>query len=118
MSSENVILDFANRRTSREIAAQVEVLALARQRAKQRLSQVVPGVISGARVIYSAISDPSATSSPGYTLQRGDLFQGGNVGSGGPRGDYMNFSVDTKTYKYILREGETKVLDFLRKLWD
>ena len=30
----------------------------------------------------------------------------------------MDFSVDTKTYAYILREGETKVPDFLQKAYD
>ena len=93
VSAENVIMDFVVRRTAREIAAQVEVLALARQSAKQRLSQVVPGVTTvgeiGARVYYSATNTPDKTvpndppdarwffNDPDYAdyvLQRGDLF--------------------------------------------
>ncbi len=130
--SENVVLDFINRRTSREVAAQVEVLALARQRARQRLSQVVPGVTTardiGARVYYSAVNTPDKTvpksqpdarwffRNPNYVLQRGDLFVGG--GGGGDRGNYMGFGVDTKIHAYILRKGETKVPGFLQKVFD
>ncbi len=65
VSAEMVITDFLVRRTSREVAAQVEVLALARQRAKQRLSQVVPGETTvrdiGGRIYYSATSKPEDT---------------------------------------------------------
>ena len=132
VSAENVILDFVVRRTSREIAAQTEVLALARQRAKQRLSQVVPGVTTiadiNARVYYSAVNTPDKTVPistpdiryfiyyPDYVLQRGDLFIGG--GGGGARSSYMGFGVDTKIHAYILREGETKVPDFLQEVFD
>ena len=56
VSAEKVISNFVIRRTSREVAAQVEVLALARQRALERLSKVVPGVTTiadiNARVYY------------------------------------------------------------------
>ena len=65
ISAEAVITDFLTRRTTREIAAQTEVLALARQRAKQNLAQVIPGVTTvrdiGARVYYSATSKPEDT---------------------------------------------------------
>ena len=113
------------------MAAQVEVLALARQRAKHRLSQVVPGKTTiadiNARVYYSAVNTPdkSVDISPpdvrwfihnlDYVLQRGDLFVGGG---GGPGGDYMGFGVDTKIHAYILREGETRVPEFLQKVYD
>ncbi len=53
---------------------------------------------------------------PDYVLQRGDFFVGG--GGGGPRGSYMGFGVDTKIHCYILREGETKVPEFLQYAWD
>ncbi len=131
VSAENVISDFVIRRTSREVAAQVEVLALARQRAKQRLSQVIPGKTTiadiNARVYYSALNTPDKTveisppdvrwfiHNPDYVIQRGDFFVGG---SGGPGGNYMGFGVDTKIHAYILREGETKVPDFLQKVYD
>ena len=131
VSAENLIRDFIVRRTAREIAAQVEVLALARQRAKERLSKVVPGVTTiadiNARVYYSAVNTPDKTldtttpdvrwfiHNPEYVLQPGDLFVGG---SGGPGGDYMGFSVDTKIHAYILRAGETKVPDFLQEVFD
>ena len=131
VSAENVITDFIVRRTAREVAAQVEVLALARQRGLQKIAKIVPGVTTvreaGARVYYSASSKPGDTvqdfppdvryfiPNPDYVLQRGDLFVGGQ---GGPGGTYMGFGVDTKIHCYILREGETKVPDFLQKVYD
>ena len=148
VSAENVITDFVVRRTAREISAQVEVLALARQSAEQRLSQVVPGVTTvkeiGARVYYSATKTPDETvpndppdarwffSDPDYILQRGDLFAfimyasgdaavkdaDGYIGGGGPGGDYMGFGADAKIHAYILREGETAVPDFIQRVFD
>ncbi len=120
------------------MAAQVEVLAVARQRAKHRLSLVVPGVTTiadiNARVYYSAVNTPVNTvpittpdvrwfiHNPDYVLQCGDLFVGGGLGFpdsyGGDGGDYMGFGVDTKIHAYILREGETKAPDFIRKVFD
>ncbi len=132
ISAERVISDFLLRRTSREVAAQVEILALARQRSKQRLSQVIPGVTTageiGARIYYSAVNTPDKTvpksqpdirrflNDPDYVLQRGDLFVGG--GGGGPLGSYMGFGVDTKIHAYILREGESKVPNFIQEVFD
>ena len=131
VSAERVISDFLVRRTSREVAAQVEILALARQRSKERLSKVVPGVTTvadiGARVYYSAVNPPERTvgisppdvrwfiHNPDYVLQRGDLFVGGGDG---PGGNYMGFGVDTKIHAYILREGETEVPAFLQNVYD
>ena len=131
ISAENVITDFVVRRTSREVAAQTEVLALARQRALQKISTIVPGVTTvreaGARLYYSAGTKPEETvkdfppdvrwffNNPDYILKPGDFFVGGG---GGPRGSYMGFGVDTKIHCYILREGETKVPDFLQKVYD
>jgi len=133
ISAEAVITDFLTRRTAREIAAQTEVLALARQRAKQNLAQVIPGVTTvrdiGARIYYSATSKPEDTvdefppdvryflPNPDYVLQPGDLFVGGSRG-GGDFGTYMGFAVDTKIHAYILREGETRVPDFLQEAFD
>jgi hypothetical protein len=118
VSAENVITDFLMRRTMREVAARVEVFALARQNVLYIFSKVVPGVTRardiGARVIYSSNSDMSEIRSRSYILQRGDLFFCG----GEPGGAYMEFEVDTKTYAYILREGETKVPHFLQKAYD
>ena len=132
VSAENVINDFLVRRTSREVAAQVEILALARQRAKERLAQVIPGETTareiGARVYYSALNTPDKTTprsrpdvrwffrDPDYILQRGDLFVGG--GGGGDLGEYMGFEVDTKIHAYILREGETTAPEFLQEVFD
>ncbi len=132
VSAEQVITYFLVRRTSREVAAQVEVLALARQRVKQRYSQIVPGVTTSRDmdvwVSYSAVNTPDKTvpkflpdvwrisDDPDYVLQRGDLFVG--YGGGGYRGSYMGFGVDTKIHAYILREGETKVPDFIQKVFD
>ena len=131
VSADMVVTDFVVRRTSREVAAQVEILALARQRGLQNISKIVPGVTTirdiGGRLYYSAGTKPSESvndfppdvryfiPNPDYVLQRGDLFVGSNVG---PGGSYMGFGVDTKIHAYILREGETKVPDFLQKVYD
>lgn len=118
VSAENVITDFLMRRTMREVAARVEVFALARQNVLEIFSRIVPGVTKarevGARVIYSEVCGMAETRSRDYILQRGDLFFCG----GEPGGTYMEFEVDTKTYAYILREGETKVPEFLQKAYD
>jgi len=118
VSAENIITDFLIRRTSREVAARIEVFALARQNVLEIFSKIVPGETTsgdvGARVIYSAVSSMAETRSRNYTLQCGDLFFCG----GEPGGTYMEFEVDTKTYAYILREGETKVPEFLQKAYD
>ncbi len=119
VSAEQVITDFLVRKTSREVAAQVEILALARQR-------VTTAGDIGAWIGYSAANTPDKTvlksqpsvgrmfNDPDYVLQRGDLFNGG----GGNRGSYMGFRVDTKIHAYILREGETKAPDFIQKVFD
>ncbi len=120
VSAERVISDFLVRRTSREVAAQVEILALARQRAVTNIRNIVPGKTRvrdvGANVLYSAVSSMSETRSRDYILQRGDLFHGG--GGGGTLGKYMDMDVDTKTYAYILREGETEAPKFLQEVYD
>ena len=134
VSAENVITDFIVRRTAREVAAQVEVLAMTRQRALQLISQIIPGVTTvweaggrvkeGARVYYSATSKPEDTvqefppdtryfiPNPNYVLQRGDLF------AFDMDVNYIGFHVDTKIHCYILREGETKVPEFIQKVFD
>ena len=118
VSAEHVINDFLVRRTSREVAAQVEVLALARQRVLELLSNVVPGETTGreahARVLYSTVSDRTETDSRDYVLQRGDLFYSGSDAGG----SYMDFDIDTKTYAYILRDGETEVPAFIQEVYD
>ncbi len=114
--AENVILDFVLRRTSREIGAQAHVLAISRQESLKKLHSIVPGVTSageaGVNVLYSAVSDRSETRSRHYTLQRGDFFYDNHWY------DYLGYDVDTKNYGYILRDGETKVPDFLQKAFD
>ena len=118
VSAENVINDFLVRRTSREVAAQVEVLALARQSVLTLLSNVVPGETTAreahARVLYSAVSDRTESNSRRYVLQRGDLFYSGSDAGG----TYMDFGIDTKTYAYILRDGETEVPEFIQEVYD
>ena len=118
VSAESMINDFLVRRTSREVAAQVEILALARQEALERLARIVPGETTareaGARLIYSSASDISEMRSRGYVLQPGDLFYGG----GDAGGNYMGFDIDTKTYAYILMDGETGVPAFLQEVYD
>ncbi len=120
ISAENVINDFLVRRTSREVAAQVEILAIARQMVLGNLRKIVPGKTGarevGASIIYSAVSSGSETRSRDYVLQRGALFFGGY--GGGPLGKYMDMDVDTKTYAYILQEGETGMPDFLQEVYD
>ena len=118
VSAENVINDFLVRRTSREVAAQVEILALARQRVLEILRNIVPGETTAregnARVLFSTVSSMSETNSRNYVLQRGDLFYSG-AGAGG---NSMGFDIDTKTYAYILREGETEAPKFLQEVYD
>ncbi len=82
------------------------------------LSKVVPGETTAreahARVLYSAVSDRSETRSRHYVLQRGDLFYSGADAGG----SYMDFDIDTKTYAYILRDGETEVPGFIQEVYD
>jgi Xaa-Pro dipeptidase len=122
VSAENVITDFRTRRTLREVAVQVNTLEIARQRVMAKLASVKPGVTSvgdvGASVQYSAESDMSVTGSPHYVLQRGDLFHCGAGGSDWMDFGFSSFSVDTKTYGYILREGETRVPESLQYAYD
>jgi len=118
VSAENVITDFLIKRTSREVAAQVEILALARQKVLDIIRNVVPGETTAqeanASVVYSTVSSMSKTRSRDYILQRGDLFfSGANAG-----GSSMGFDIDTKTYAYILREGETEAPQFLQEVYD
>jgi len=105
---------------------------LARQRALQNISKIVPGVTTigdiRGRLYYSAGTKPQELekefppsvrwihANPDYVLQPGDFFVGG--GGGGPRGSYMGFGVDTKIHVYILREGETKAPEFIQKVFD
>jgi hypothetical protein len=133
VSADKVIVDFVARRTSREVAAQTEVLALARQRGLEDIAKIVPGVTTigeiGGRLYYSAGTKPQETeksfppsvrwisADPDYVLQRGDFFVGSNIGPD-EVGDYMGHDVDTKIHCYILREGETKVPDFIQKVFD
>ena len=134
VSAENVITDFIVRRTAREVAAQVEVLAMTRQRALELISKIVPGVTTiweaggrineGVRVYFSATSKPEDTvqdfppdtrnfiPNPDYVLQRGDLF------AFDMDVNYIGFHVDTKIHCYILREGETRVPNFIQKVFD
>ncbi len=122
VSAENVISDFRSRRTLREVAVQVNTLEIARQRVMAKIASVTPGETSvgdvGASVLYSAVSDRSVTGSPHYVLQRGDLFYCGAGGSDWMDFDFSSFSVDTKTYAYILREGETSVPESLQYAYD
>ena len=129
VSSEKVVSDFLVRRTVREVAAQAEVLTLARQVALENLGRVEPGKTTigdiGARVYYSAVNPPEKTvpisppdvrwfiHNPDYVLQRGDFFTGGAARIG-----YLGFGVDTKIHAYILREGETRPPEFIQKLFD
>ena len=133
VSAEEVITDFVVRRTSREVAAQTEVLTLARQRGLENISKIVPGVTTigdiGGRLYYSAGTKPQEhekefppsarwiSGNQDYILQRGDFFVGSNMGTD-ELGTYMNFAIDTKIHCYILREGETKVPKFIQKVFD
>ena len=125
VSAENLVIEFVTRRTSREVAAQTEILALARQRNLERLSNVVPGKTRlgelRGRIYYTAVSERTAPpdarfwiNDPNHVLQRGDFFTGGAGGTG----SYMGFGVDTKIHAYILREGETHVPESIQYAWD
>ncbi len=130
VSAEDVITAFLVRRVLREVTALTNILEMRRQIIAKALSRevITPGVTTrddvgwwtreesykrgltrystragGPNVLYSAVSDRSETRSPQYVLQRGDFFY-----IGAPV-RYMDFGTDTKTYAYILREGETSV---------
>ena len=122
VSAENVITDFRARRTLREVAVQVNTLEIARQRVMEKLSSITPGVTSvgdvRASVLYSAISDRSVTRSRHYLLQRGDFFYCGAGGSDWMDFGFSSFSVDTKTYAYILQEGEISVPESIQYAYD
>jgi len=133
VSAETVITDFVVRRTSREVAAQTEVLTLARQRGLENISRIVPGVTTigdiGGRLYYSAGTKPKEhekefppsvrwiNGNRDYVLQRGDFFVGSDMGND-ELGTYMNFDIDTKIHCYILREGETKAPDFIQQVFE
>ena len=122
VSAENVISDFRSRRTLREVAVQTNTLEIARQKVMEKFSSITPGVTSvgdvGANVSYSAVSDRSERRSRDYVLQRGDLFYCGAGGVDWMDFGFSSFSVDTKTYAYILREGETSVPESIQYAYD
>jgi len=139
VSAENVITDFLVRRVLREVTALTNILEMRRQIVARALSRevITPGVTTredvgwwtreesykrgltgystgarGPNVLYSAVSEQSQTRSPQYVLQRGDFFY-----IGAPV-RYMDFGTDTKTYAYILREGETTVPKSIQYAFD
>lgn len=139
VSAENVITDFLVRRVLREVTALTNILEMRRQIVARALSRevITPGVTTredvgwwtreesykrgltgystgarGPNVLYSAVSEQSQTRSPQYVLQRGDFFY-----IGAPV-RYMDFGTDTKTYVYILREGETTVPKSIQYAFD
>ena len=139
VSAENVITDFLARRVLREVTALTNILEMRRQIVARALSRevITPGVTTredvgwwtreesykraltgystrarGPNVLYSAVSDQSQTRSPQYVLQRGDFFY-----IGAPV-RYMDFGTDTKTYAYILKEGETSVPKTIQYAFD
>ena len=115
-------------RTSGEVSAQT--LIMARQIALETLSTIVTGVtaskdirkgnlMGGVWIYYSAQSKRTAPPDhrwwiydPEYVLQRGDFFAY-SVGY-----NYMGFRVDTQIHVYILREGETRVLESIQYAWN
>jgi len=122
VSAENVISDFRSRRTLREVAVQVNTLEIARQRVMAKIASITPGETSagdvGASVSYSAVAGRSEMRSRDYVLQRGDLIVLGAGGSDWMDFGFSSFSVDTKTYAYILREGETSVPESIQYAYD
>ena len=137
ISAENVISEFLARRTLREVTALTNTLETRRQIVAEALTRIVPGVTTredigwwareeaykrhatgystsggGPNILYSAESDLSDTNSPHYVLQRGDFFY-----LGAPV-RYMDFGTDTKTYAYILRDGETRAPESIQYAYD
>ncbi len=137
ISAENVISEFLARRVLREVTALTNTLETRRQIVAEALTLIMPGVTTredigwwtreeaykrhltgfstsggGPSVLYSAVSDLSETRSPHYVLQRGDFFY-----LGAPV-RYMDFGTDTKTYAYILREGETRAPESIQYAYD
>lgn len=145
-SAENVISDFAIRRTVREVAEQVNNLEAARQLQRAALARIEPGRTTireivtwarewayerhlggfarfgpgGVRVYYSAVSeDPSYPPSVRYFYWHGDyIFQPGDFFAINVGVNYMGFTTDTKTHAYILREGETAAPESIQEVFD
>ncbi len=129
VSAENLITDFRTIRTLREVAVQVNTLEIARQSLMKKFSGITPGETSagdvGAQVLYSASGAnsgnetfQSSTGSENYVLQRGDFFYSDAHGSDWIDFGFSSFSVDTKAYAYILREGETSVPESIQYAFD
>ena len=137
ISAENVISEFLARRVLREVTALTNTLEIRRQIVAEALTLIMPGVTTredigwwtreeaykrhltgfstsggGPSVSYSAVSDLSETRSPHYVYQRGDF-----IVVGAPV-RYMDFGTDTKTYAYILREGETRAPESIQYAYD
>ncbi len=137
VSAENVISEFLARRVLREVTALTNTLEIRRQIVERALTLIMPGVTTiedvgwwtreeaykqhltgystsagGPNILYSAVSDRSDSRSPHYVLQRGDFFY-----MGAPT-RYMDFGTDTKTYVYILREGETRAPESIQYAYD
>ncbi len=146
VSAENVITDFAVRRTVREVAEQINNLEAARQLQLAALRRIEPNRTTireivtwareeafkrhlagfgtfgrgGVRVYYSAVSeDPPYPPSVRYWAWHGDyVLQRGDFFAFNVGVRYMGFTTDTKTHAYILREGETAPPESIQKVFD
>ncbi len=146
VSAENLVTDFAVRRTVREVAEQVNNLEAARQLQLAALDRIEPGRTTireivtwareeayqrrlagfgtfgpgGVRVYYTAAAeDPPYPPSVRYWIWHGDhVFQRGDFFAFNVGVRYLGFTTDTKTHAYILREGETAPPESIRKLFD
>ena len=146
VSAENLITDFAVRRTVREVAEQINNLEAARQLQQAALARIEPGRTTireittwareeaykrhlagfstwgrgGIRLYYTAVSeDPPYPPDARYWIWHGDyVFQRGDFFAFNVGVRYLGFGTDTKTHAYILREGETAPPESIQKLFD
>ena len=146
VSAENLITDFAVRRTVREVAEQINNLEAARQLHQAALARIEPGRTTireitswareeaykrhlagfstwgrgGIRLYYTAVSeDPPYPPDARYWIWHGDyVFQRGDFFAFNVGVNYLGFGTDTKTHAYILREGETAPPESIQKLFD
>ena len=146
VSAENLITDFAVRRTVREVAEQINNLEAARQLQQAALARIEPGRTTireitswareeaykrhlagfstwgrgGIRLYYTAVSeDPPYPPDARYWIWHGDyVFQRGDFFAFNVGVNYLGFGTDTKTHAYILREGETAPPESIQKLFD
>jgi len=139
ISADQLISDFRLRRVEREIAAFSTAGEMTRRLLERALSNevIAPGATTRLDVAWwvqdrllemgvrssFGISSPYWIHSAGATseaLERDDddIIRRGDFLSYDMGIRYLNFGTDFKRHAYVLRDGETKVPDYLQYAWD